>query len=353
MPVTQLTDEGEIVLPGGRVKLDLVSSFDAELLLTRLDDGSVVQPFARISGASMVLDMTALPADALVAGLGLVARPRGGRALVDGDTADLTIRAVASTDDALRRQARAFAAQQTIMLAVIAQDDTRVVLRGGSGAQRRADPMEARGWHDAGRRAFYGVIQPGAVTPFRWSMVIDGSASMLTSRRSSVRPLLETLVALFAAGSGGRPERILVTGASTRDVWPFLDQDDVSWDEVLGDVPAPWARLSDAVGAVSQDLTPADRVLLVCDGVPADALDLVSWSATAEVPQLNVVALGRSHHEIDDTARPTSWWDEELAALEPIGSSPLHRLVSVADPAAIDTSGTRLAASLFAARVAV
>ncbi|WP_370891524.1 hypothetical protein [Janibacter sp. GXQ6167] len=211
-------------------------------------------------------------------------------------------------------------------------------------ASRPAAAIEQRDWHRRGGYAYHAGHESAAQSG-AWAMVIDGSASMRVRDQGEVARLLEAIIGITIAARLGGPESVGVTRLNgSRELGPDLDHDVADWSTLFSGAPSPWSQVTPAVRAAAQQVGPGGLVVLVVDGTPVDALDLVGWSKeNPERIELHVVALGRSGSKHREALR---WWEDELVVLAPLREAG-HRLVAIDGPAAVADHPTELADDLY------
>ena len=336
MAIVNLTDGATAPLPAARLRVSLSCSSAARLSLsagTAL--GESVAPVATISATSMIVDASD--------GLALVATPAVGGAFPEGTTAELTLMGAGAGSDTVRRSSAIGGRRQAVLAEFIGG-----AIHAGGVPQPVGGRVVEQPWHAAGRQAYFESGRNGAGVGRPWAAVVDCSASMLAAgRQVQVRQLLELMFgAAITHGQVDPVEVLAPSRAGFRNVARLLEAPTVEWSDVLGAVPSPWPRLTPAIRQ-SAALTGADGdVLVICDGVPADAAQLVEFASRTPVAKLRLLVLGRSPFEGIAADRPTAEWDDELAPLRPLHDAG-HVVVSIQRPQLDTAAAGELMRSLF------
>ncbi|OFE16157.1 hypothetical protein BA895_19910 [Humibacillus sp. DSM 29435] len=346
MSITQLTRNGRIPwIKPGPLRIHLDAGPGAEITLQD-ENGAPVAPDGRQLNEIFILPK---PYD-LVVGVRHVGGPFAPDARVG-----LTISHPADgPGDAVVRVPESVGGRHTVSLVRIEMRGATLMLADAIGP---FDPgitppreLTARDWHSVGRFAYHAHHDGGNAKRGPWALVIDGSASMLVAnQRGEVGPLLELVFGIVSAARGGGPHAVLLTQAGRpRDLTSQLDLAEVAWPSVLGDQPSPWSRALPSVRQAAELVGAGGEVVVVVDGVPADALALVEWATSPDCTvSLRIVGRGRSAYEGVASQRPKEWWDEEFAALVPLASGPDHRLVTVSDLASAVDAAAEVADALY------
>jgi hypothetical protein len=347
MPITQLTRHGRIpwTRPGPlRVRLDTAPG--AEITLQD-DTGAPVAPDGR---APQEIFIVPKPYD-IVIGVRNPAGPFAPAARVG-----LTISHPADgPGDAVVRVPEDVSGRHHVSLVRIETRGASLMLADALGGGANPEVSEARDltpreWHNVGRFGYHAHHDGVGGARGAWALVLDGSASMLVANeRSEVGPLVELVFGIVSTARGGGPSLVAVTQLrDARDVTSQVDSGEVDWRAVLGTQPSPWARVLPAIQQAASAVGPGGEVVLVADGVPSDAPALIEWATSEECPvTLRVVGRGRSPREAVAALRPTQWWDDEFAALDPLVSDGRHMLVTIGDAVAAAAAADQCADALY------
>ena len=350
MAIIQLTDGGSVESPRPG-PLRVTANTGCSVRLELRDPEDRVVPAAGRPRADEIL---------IGPGVGellVTVEPVSGLPFPPGATLGLTLaHPAAGPDEKVVRVPVDVTGRLRVPLVRIVTDGGRAVLRDAfrsEGRHEGARPLVARPWHQPGTYGFHTVVPGGGPEPGPWALVVDGSPSCLaTHRRAALSAVLETLFGIAAAARGGGPHAVLRTRAGAAlDITEALDDDAPDWTTLFGDRPSPWSRMTPALEEAVAVAGDTATIVLVTDGVPVDAEEVVDWALHAQAT-LHLVALGRSRREARPDIRPTQWWDEELQALEPLADAG-HVLVGIGEGETAREHASDIAAAIYGAPVGV
>lgn len=188
-------------------------------------------------------------------------------------------------------------------------------------------------WLQPGRYAFRDAVAstPVQQSPTSWGLVLDGSASMAALHAAGQLDDLLVLVAgVMVEWTGRAANAVLLTGPRSFVEVPSASQDprNLSAFAFTDREPASYAELAPAIQRVGTQLGGEGVVVVVTDGVPAD-VDAIA-RLMEDNPRLSqsLVTVGRSKYS-PPADLPQQWWEEELAALDPLASLPNVRIVAL------------------------
>lgn len=208
-----------------------------------------------------------------------------------------------------------------------------------------AEPTPQWAWLEPGRLS--ARTCRGERLPHRgkWSLVVDGSASMLDMRRRTfVGDLLSTTLSALVELTGRGPNDAMLCLRHTRSFSAQLTHDTVDWTETLGDQPGPWARVGHGVSATINDLNAEGHVVVVIDSIPVDCLELTQLVQDHPRTFFTIVAIGQSPLCVDGY-QPAGPWDDELAPLRTLAAASNSRVLAVAPPPLHHASTTEIGLS--------
>lgn len=341
MALRQLTPGVELDAPVGplRIRLDAPAGVRLEL---RDEQGASLQPSHRMSATEVIVVPTGRT---LLIGAVVSGHPFPPDTLVG-----MTIAAAAGTgDEVVRPRAdvggRSFAPLVRYTPGSIPKLNDAFETRGEND---RLEPFIPRTWHRVGNYAYHTHHDDFSQARVGWSLVLDGSASMLISTpRPQVGALLEVLVGVLGAAMGSAPASAMVADyPDPRDVKALLAVETPDWDVILGDDPSPWARVLPSLERATAGLDDEGLAVLVVDGMPVDLAEVEQWVITTR-RRLLVVTLGRSRFEYAVAFRPTQAWDDELQALATLAAQPSVTVASVSGLAGVTERAVEFADALF------
>lgn len=347
-----ILSEGGAIPPSrpGPLLISATSASGARLELQKAD-GEIVPPSQRLTDDSFILQPSAVT---IMGEVTVVATRVGGGPFTSGTKLGVTVTHPSRpVDDMVVLNPVDASGRSSARLVRLSANSGSLLLHDAFNAaiERGARSIQQRSWHERGRYAFHASHANGLETAGQWSMVVDGSATLLApSRRAAIGELLETVYGVMVADRDGGPNSVRVTklGASV-DIQEALDGDELDWASILGDRPSPWSAVLPAIKEAAADIDHQGVIALVVDGVPTDALELVAWVDQAPAGlTVRIVGVGRSRFEALAQARPNHWWDEEFAALEPIAHTGRHTLVTLSDESTAAQAATSLAAGMTA-----
>ena len=336
MAIVNLTDGAATPLPAARLRVSLSCSSAAQLSLSNgTAPGATVAPVATISATSMIVDASD--------GLALVATPAVGVVFPEGATAELTLVGAGAGNVTVRRSSSIGGRRQAVLAEFVGGE-----IHVGGVPQAVGARVVKQPWHAAGRQAYFEAGRNGTGPGRPWAAVVDCSASMLAAgRQAQVRPLLEVVFGAAITHAQVAPVEVLApSGAGYRNVAQLLDGPTVQWSDVLGAVPSPWPRLTPAIRQAAALAGTDGDVFVLCDGVPADAAELIEFGSRTPVARLRMLVLGRSPFEALAEDRPSAAWDDELAALRPLHEAG-HVVVSLQRSQLDASAAGQLMQSLF------
>lgn len=218
-------------------------------------------------------------------------------------------------------------------------DVAEAVVTGGSGSGPRQLPPEAidevaHPWIQPGRYALRDAEQRGAVVdaPDGWSLVVDGSASMLELHQSGeLERLVETASGVMIQWTGRWASASVAAGV-TRTSRPAARHNPV---ELLtaafeGTEPASGVALAAAIRDASTPLPPGGAVLVVTDGVPGDVEQITALVAEKPGLRVFVVVVGKSRFGVHSDRQGFDWWRDELFGYTQLAKAPNAVVVSLA-----------------------
>jgi hypothetical protein len=161
--------------------------------------------------------------------------------------------------------------------------------------------------------------------------------------------LIEVVYGIAMTARGGGPEMVgLCRDNQVADLSASLDTETPDWETLLGVTPAPWSRVLPGVQQASTAAGPQGLVVVIVDGEPVDAEEVVHWLATTPSASLTcVVALGRSGFDTHQHSQSFDWWEEEMPTLGGLTDGGRHRLVTLQDLSRVADSATALADAMF------
>ncbi|MBK6872299.1 MAG: hypothetical protein IPJ14_17610 [Kineosporiaceae bacterium] len=354
MAIAQLTDGG-IVPPSRPGPLHISATGPATVRIDLVSaTGEPVPPAQRVSdGAFIVQPSSIAPGSDLT----VVASPILGGPFPPGSMVGLTITHPSMPlDDLVLREPVDASGRSTVQLVTLSVATGSLVLR--DAFRHRVDrptvQLAARSWHETGGYAYHAAHAKAASPTGPWAMVIDGSATMLApDRRTEVGRLIEVVFGIAAAARDGAPKAVLRTRLGRADdITARLDTEQVDWVTGLGDRPSPWAAVLPAVKQAASAIDHNGLVVVVVDGVPLDAVELVAWAWAAPASlTLQITGIGRSPFEASATHRPMYWWDNEFEALAALPTMGRHTLVTVSTEAGAAAVAKEIAMGMFSATV--
>lgn len=338
MAVRQLTPGSSLDVPVGalRVRLDAPPGVRIEV---RGPDNRPMEPAHRSSSTEAIL----LPMGAPTLVGAIPATP--GQPFPPGSLVGVTVSAASGVGDEYVRPCadvggRAFAGLVRVT------PGNPPTLSDALEIRRRSDvkPFNPRQWHRLGAYAYHAHHEDGNSSRGSWTLVVDASASMLLpERQSAIGELLEALVGITGTARGSAPTAaLLCTYPEPTDFAPALEADSVDWARVLGVQPSPWSRVTPCLERAASALDYQGLVVLLTDGPPVDLADVEAWQAASGC-ELLFIALGRSPREVLPASRPTQTWDNDLGALDPLGSRNGVAVVTICNPAGAIGSAVLLA----------
>jgi len=211
-------------------------------------------------------------------------------------------------------------------------------------------PLTPREWHRTGSYAYH-RHHDVAIDGDPWALVLDSSAALLAQdRRAGVVGLIHLLVGVMAAATSSGPTAVVKCAfPQPAEVSSLLDAEAPAWNDVLGELPSPWARVGGGIELAADATRWRGTLVLASAGVPVDVEGLVPLLTRLD-GRLIVVALGESPWEVSTAARPSEWWRNELSGFEGLAQDPKVTIVSVGDLAAVADQADAIASALYPAR---
>lgn len=334
--IVQLGPGGSAQAPTGAVSIKLSSTVPAQLVLMT-PSGEVVEPQFRVSPSEAVV----VAGEALV----VTARPTLNQPFASGTRIGVSFRNPGGAGSEIVRPAVEVGGQQSVTLVRIGADGL-ITDALEDGRRMEGEGLWARPWMKPGAYAYHVNHHQSAAMEEEWSLVLDGSATMLAARRrEGLGRFLETLIGVVSTALGSGPRAVLVSTDPARDAVAALDADAIDWAAAIGEDPAPWPSVTSAVRRSS------GAVVVVLDGVPVDYRELTAW-ARESGRRMIVVAVGRSRHGLEQSDRPAQFWDEELAALSGLAELDRVTVVSTVDLGSVVEHAPQFADALFPVRSA-
>lgn len=322
MAVIQLSG-GAVEAPEGALNIRLSQTNGVELVL--LDDyGTAVAPNFQVTRAEVVI----VPSGPLA----VAVQSTNGAPFPSGTRIGVTVKAASGQGDEVVRAPSEVGGRQAATLIEIRSG--QVVDLGG-----QATAVE-KGWMQRGNYAYHVNHKQGGTRTTKWAAVLDGSAMAHHGANvESFRSFLELVLGIAGTGFGEEPEAWFVATRPVRDVTSALDGDEIDWSSVIGEQPAPWPSLGDAVDAALRKLPDDGALVLISDGAFVDHREV---RQRLEGRDSIVVAIGRSRFGARPEDRPEHFWEETLEAL-----ASFPRVVSVASLANIADGAPDVADAMF------
>lgn len=269
----------------------------------------------------------------------LTVSPTAATTFGDDDLVGLSIRVEGGADSRQVEVAQtALAAMPSARLAVLEIGEEIELAATG--------PQRAPAWLAPGIAALRrcGVAERDRAAPSPWSLVIDGSASMLARRADDrLTDDLRLVCGVLYGWTNHLPERALrTTAVADVDLSQLVGQPDPDLSAVTAAAPAPWSRLWPTMQA---GFAAAPLVLALTDGVPVD-IDAITAGMRQVKGRLLLVTTGISRVGVEPLVHS---WQEELEPLTSLDRLP--NVVCVAVPATGslgDTAAAQVAATLIA-----